>query len=202
MYKRQALNLESLGISLDSHKDIGIGEIENKNCIGREIENEAEAVNRSNETVGIGGLGLGVASSEVNRAASDETDYEDLFNKSSGSSDSSSDIEVIMHSPSDPEYALKSQTLRSSSQTVINSKRPVKAEDEEDAVEISQFNHKSSLRHAPPRAPSTLSYNRSKKNETPIRDIVPNGETTSNRKKNRGSFPRHRTCLLYTSRCV
>ena len=188
------LNLESLGISLDAHKDSGFGGTGTERTTGRENESEVEAENEDNNGVGsLGGLGLGVASSDVKRAASDETDYEDLFNKSSGSSDSSSDIEVIMHSPSDPEYALKSQTLRSSSQTVINSKRPVKVEDEEDVVDLSQLNRGSSLRQAPPRAPSTLSYNHSKKYETPTQDILTNGETANNKRKKRGSFPRHRT---------
>nr|CAI6691504.1 BBF_HP1_G0040100.mRNA.1.CDS.1 [Saccharomyces cerevisiae] len=188
------LNLESLGISLDAHKDNGGGETGTANNTGHENESELEAENENgNETGSFGGLGLAVASSDVKRATSDETDYEDIFNKSSGSSDSSSDVEVIMHSPSDPEYALKSQTLRSSSQTVINSKRPVKIEDEEEAVGMSQLNYRSSLRQAPPRAPSTLSYNHSKNNETPMQDILTNGETANNRKKKRGSFPRHRT---------
>ncbi|CAI4682810.1 CFF_collapsed_G0040360.mRNA.1.CDS.1 [Saccharomyces cerevisiae] len=188
------LNLESLGISLDAHKDNGGGETGTANNTGHENESELEAENENgNETGSFGRLGLAVASSDVKRATSDETDYEDIFNKSSGSSDSSSDVEVIMHSPSDPEYALKSQTLRSSSQTVINSKRPVKIEDEEEAVGMSQLNYRSSLRQAPPRAPSTLSYNHSKNNETPMQDILTNGKTANNRKKKRGSFPRHRT---------
>lgn len=188
----KVLNLESLGISLDPHKDAGIGVIETENITGDEIESDIEAENvNDNETTGLGGLGLGVANCDVKRATSDETDYEELFNKSSGSSDSSSDIEVIMHSPSDPEYALKSQTLRSSSQTVINSKRPVKVEDEDD-VGISQLNHRSSLRQAPPRAPSTLSYDHLKKNETSFQDSR-NAETANNRERKRGSLPRHRT---------
>ena len=58
---------------------------------------------------------------------------------------------------------------------------------------MSQLNYRSSLRQAPPRAPSTLSYNHSKNNETPMQDILTNGETANNRKKKRGSFPRHRT---------
>lgn len=188
----KVLNLESLGISLDPHKGTDIDEAEAEGTTGAEVENEVEAEN-GNETVGLGGLGLGVVNSDVKRALSDETDYDEFFNKSSRSSDSSSDIEVIMHSPSDPEYALKSQTLRSSSQTVLNSKRPAKVENEDGLVGLSQFNHRSSLKQAPPRAPSTLSHNHSKKNQMPIQDAGINAEVTDNKTKKRGSFPRHRT---------